>query len=401
MGETEPKKHSMRSLFKLHPAVIFLGIASLLNDLSSEILYPLLPIFLTTYLGASVASVGIIEGIAETTASLLKLYSGYLSDKIGKKKALTVIGYSISNLTRPLIGLVNSWALVLLFRFTDRVGKGIRTSPRDAIVASVSDESTRGKAFGFHRSMDNLGALLGALTGFLLLKVAGLDIRTIFLLVLIPGILAVLSVVLGVKNVDKGIPDSNKKISLSFKPFDAKFKKYILILGLFTLGNSSDAFLLLKAKECGLADAYIPLVWMALSLIRTVFSTPAGMLSDRVSRKRIIVVGWSIYSIVYILFAYSTKVWHIWALFCIYGFYYALTEGVEKALVADMVREELRGTAYGIYNFVVGIVALPSSVICGFLWQRFGSVYALGFGALLAFAASVLLLGLRYEKNQN
>jgi len=401
MGETEPKKHSMRSLFKLHPAVIFLGIASLLNDLSSEILYPLLPIFLTTYLGASVASVGIIEGIAETTASLLKLYSGYLSDKIGKKKALTVIGYSISNLTRPLIGLVNSWALVLLFRFTDRVGKGIRTSPRDAIVASVSDESTRGKAFGFHRSMDNLGSLLGALTGFLLLKVAGLDIRTIFLLVLIPGILAVLSVVLGVKNVDKGIPDSNKKISLSFKPFDAKFKKYILILGLFTLGNSSDAFLLLKAKECGLADAYIPLVWMALSLIRTVFSTPAGMLSDRVSRKRIIVVGWSIYSIVYILFAYSTKVWHIWALFCIYGFYYALTEGVEKALVADMVREELRGTAYGIYNFVVGIVALPSSVICGFLWQRFGSIYALGFGALLAFAASVLLLGLRYEKNQN
>jgi len=401
MGETEPKKHSMRSLFKLHPAVIFLGIASLLNDLSSEILYPLLPIFLTTYLGASVASVGIIEGIAETTASLLKLYSGYLSDKIGKKKALTVIGYSISNLTRPLIGLVNSWALVLLFRFTDRVGKGIRTSPRDAIVASVSDESTRGKAFGFHRSMDNLGSLLGALTGFLLLKVAGLDIRTIFLLVLIPGILAVLSVVLGVKNVDKGIPDSNKKISLSFKPFDAKFKKYILILGLFTLGNSSDAFLLLKAKECGLADAYIPLVWMALSLIRTVFSTPAGMLSDRVSRKRIIVVGWSIYSIVYILFAYSTKVWHIWVLFCIYGFYYALTEGVEKALVADMVREELRGTAYGIYNFVVGIVALPSSVICGFLWQRFGSIYALGFGALLAFAASVLLLGLRYEKNQN
>jgi len=401
MGETEPKKHSMRSLFKLHPAVIFLGIASLLNDLSSEILYPLLPIFLTTYLGASVASVGIIEGIAETTASLLKLYSGYLSDKIGKKKALTVIGYSISNLTRPLIGLVNSWALVLLFRFTDRVGKGIRTSPRDAIVASVSDESTRGKAFGFHRSMDNLGSLLGALTGFLLLKVAGLDIRTIFLLVLIPGILAVLSVVLGVKNVDKGIPDSNKKISLSFKPFDAKFKKYILILGLFTLGNSSDAFLLLKAKECGLADAYIPLVWMALSLIRTVFSTPAGMLSDRVSRKRIIVVGWLIYSIVYILFAYSTKVWHIWALFCIYGFYYALTEGVEKALVADMVREELRGTAYGIYNFVVGIVALPSSVICGFLWQKFGSIYALGFGALLAFAASVLLLGLRYEKNQN
>jgi len=391
----------MRTIFKLHPAVIFLGFASLLNDLSSEILYPLLPIFLTTYLGASVASVGIIEGIAETTASLLKLYSGYLSDKIGKKKALTVIGYSISNLTRPLIGLVNSWVLVLLFRFTDRVGKGIRTSPRDAIVASVSDESTRGRAFGFHRSMDNLGSLLGAFVGFLLLKVAGLDIRTIFLLIVIPGVLSVLSVVLGVRNVDTTLPDSNRKISLSLKPFDNRFKKYILILGLFTLGNSSDAFLLLKAKECGLEDAYIPLVWMALSLIRTLLSTPAGMLSDRISRKKVIVAGWLIYSIVYILFAYSTKVWHIWVLFCIYGFYYALTEGVEKALVADMVREELRGTAYGIYNFIVGIVALPSSIICGFLWQRFGSIYALGFGAFLAFIASILLLGLRYEENKD
>ncbi len=392
----------MKNIFRLHPAVLFLGVASLLNDMSSEIIYPLLPIFLTTYVGASYAFVGVIEGIAETTASLLKLYSGYLSDRIGKKKQLTVLGYLTSNLTRPLIGLAGSPFVVLVFRFMDRIGKGIRTSPRDAIIASVTDENSRGKAFGFHRSMDNLGSLLGAFTGFLLLSIAGLDIRTVFLLVFIPGILAVLAVMFGVKNVDQEIgSEKKKKISLSLKPFDSSFKKYILILGIFTLGNSSDAFLLLKAKECGLDNAYVPLIWMVLSLVRTVLSTPLGILSDKISRKKVIISGWIIYAAVYIAFAYSSRVWHIWILFCIYGFYYALTEGVEKALVADIVKEELRGTAYGIYNFVIGIVTLPSSIICGILWQKFGSIYALGFGALLAFVASVMLLGIRYEKNKS
>lgn len=387
----------MKEIFGLPPAVLFLGIASLLNDMSSEIIYPLLPIFLTTYVGASFIFVGLIEGIAETTASLLKLFSGYLSDKIGRKRHLTIMGYLVSNISRPLIGLAVSPFTVLIFRFLDKIGKGVRTSPRDAIIASVTDESRRGRAFGFHRAMDNLGSLLGAFSGFILISLVGLDIRTAFLLVLIPGILAVLSVILGVRNVDPKADIQRGEISLSLRPFNTNFKKYILILGLFTLGNSSDAFLLLKAKECGVADQSVPLIWMVLSLVRAALSTPLGMLSDRISRKKVIVTGWIVYAAVYIGFAYSTKVWHIWTLFCIYGFYYALTEGVEKALVADLVKEELRGTAYGIYNFTVGIVALPSSIICGLLWQRVGSIYALGLGALLAFLASILMMGLRYE----
>lgn len=398
MVEIALKKTKMKNILKLHPSVIFLGLASLFNDLSSEIIYPLLPIFLTTYIGASFAFVGLIEGIAETTASLLKLYSGYLSDKIGKKKGLTVIGYTISNISRPIIGFAYSPIFVLFCRFADRVGKGIRTSPRDAILASVTDENSRGKAFGFHRSMDNLGSLLGAFLGFILLNFAGLDIRMVFLLVFIPGFISILAVLFGVKSADTKIYQGTKQISLSLKPFGKDFKRYLMVLGIFTLGNSSDAFLLLKAKECGLSDAYIPLLWMMLSLVRTIFSTPAGIISDKISRKKIIITGWIIYAIVYIAFAYSTKVWHIWILFGIYGFYYALTEGVEKALVADLVGEELRGTAYGLYNFVIGILALPSSFICGLLWQKFGSIVALGFGAILAFIASLLLLGIGYEK---
>ncbi|MCX7959610.1 MAG: MFS transporter, partial [Deltaproteobacteria bacterium] len=339
-----------------------------------------------------------LEGIAETTSSLLKLYSGYLSDKIGKKKMLTLLGYLVSNLTRPLIGIASSPVAVLFLRFADRIGKGIRTSPRDAIVASVTDEKNRGLAFGFHRSMDNMGALLGAFAGFVLLNYAGLEIKTIFILVIIPGTLSVLSVIFGVKSAKADIKTGDQKISLSLAPFTGNFKKYLFVVGLFTLGNSSDAFLLLKAKECGVSDGYIPLLWMILSLVRSIFSVPAGIISDKINRRKVIITGWLIYAAVYIGFAYSTKIWHIWGLFCIYGFYYALTEGVEKAFVADLVSEEKRGTAYGMYNFIVGILALPSSLICGLLWQNFGSLYALGFGALLAVVSSFLLVGVKDEK---
>ncbi|MCX7943982.1 MAG: MFS transporter [Deltaproteobacteria bacterium] len=391
----------MRNIYGLHPTVIFLGLASLFNDLASEIIYPLLPLFLTNYLGASVSFLGLVEGIAETTSSILKLYSGYISDKIGKRRFLTAAGYIISNIVRPLMGSVTSPLSVLILRFTDRVGKGIRTSPRDAIIASVTDTHNRGKAFGFHRSMDNLGALLGSFVGFVLLSLFGLDIRTIFILVLIPGVLTIVSVLLGIRSAAREVGGNNKELTLTLKPFDKNFRRYLLVVAIFTLGNSSDAFLLLKAKECGFSDKYIPLLWMILSIVRTLFSVPAGMISDKINRKKVIIFGWVVYAASYIGFAYSEKIWHIWVLFCIYGFYYALTEGVEKAFVADLVREELRGTAYGMYNFIVGILALPSSLLCGLLWQHHGPVYALGLGALLSLFSSVLLVSVKNAKDKS
>lgn len=381
----------MKKLFGLHITVIFLGVTSFLNDLSSEMIYPLLPIFLTQ-IGATASFIGLLEGIAETTSSLLKLFSGYLSDIIGKKRFLAILGYSISNLARPFIGFSTHPLHVLLLRFTDRVGKGIRTSPRDALIASVTDKDLRGKAFGFHRSMDHLGALAGAGVAFVLLKFLGLKIETIFLLVFIPGLLSIGTLIFGVKEVKEVKIDSLKeKPSFSLKPFDKKFKFYLIILTIFTLGNSSDAFLILKAKEANLSIEQLPLLWMVLHLIKSIFSTPFGIISDKISRRSVIISGWVIYALVYLGFSFAKSPLHIWILFLVYGLYFALTEGAERAYVADLVPEGLRGSAYGIYNFTIGIMALPSSLICGILWENFGSFTALSFGASLAFIASILL----------
>ena len=382
-----------KRLFGLSKNVVSLGFVSFLTDISSEMIYPLLPVFLTTVLGVSYSFVGLIEGVAETTASIVKFFSGWFSDKLRKRKALVFFGYALSSFTRPLVAIASVGWHVLAIRFSDRVGKGIRTSPRDALVASSTAESDRGKAFGFHRAMDNAGAVLGPLLAFGLLAIHPEHYKMVFWLASIPGLISLLVIAFFVKETGfEKIVNHTKKISLSLKPFDARFKIYLLIIILFTLGNSSDAFLLLRAKSLNIPVTLLPILWVVLSAVKMLSSMPGGMLSDRIGRKKVIIAGWIIYALVYFGFAFASSAWHIWALFAIYGFFYGLTEGAEKALVADLVPNELRGTAYGLFNFAIGIAALPASLLMGIIWQTFGVIYAFLFGASLAFIAAILFI---------
>jgi len=378
--------------------VLILGLVSLLTDISSEMIYPLLPLFLTTVLGGGPAFLGVIEGIAESTASILKLVSGIMSDRVRARKRFVLWGYGISALARPLIALATSPLAVLFIRFADRVGKGIRTSPRDALIAECIDPEVRGKAFGFHRSMDHAGALIGPLIATLLLTWFVTDIRTVFLLSAIPGGLAVILILLKVR---ESSPSGKSKGDSDFltKLLSGRLRTYLLILLIFTLGNSSDAFLLLRAGQLGVTPARIPLLWTFFHLVKMVSTMPFGALSDRIGRRGVIVTGWGVYALAYIGFAFATTEMHIWLLFAFYGLFYGLTEGVEKAMLADIAEPGERGGAFGWYNCATGIGALPASMIFGFIWQRFNPLAAFGFGAVLAtIAAAALLFMARTEQ---
>jgi len=385
--------------------VVILGFVSLLNDGASEMIYPLLPVFLTAVLGAGPAALGIIEGIAESTASFLKLTSGYVSDRVKRRKGWIVSGYSISNVIRPLIAVATSWPQVLALRFSDRVGKGLRTSPRDAIIADSTPPEFRGMAYGFHRAMDNGGAIIGPLlaTG-LLLFLQGTpqeNLKTLFLLSFIPGLLAVLLLFGGLKESADGprpVPSSGFNFRAAWAGMPAGFRKYLAILLVFTLGNSADAFLLLRAQQLGVQITLLPAIWVALHVVKMAFSVPGGMLSDRIGRKKVIVAGWIVYSLVYGGFAFASSQWHAWALFTVYGIYFGLTEGVEKALVADFAPAHLRGSAFGLYHLTVGFGAFPASLLFGMVWQKFGAVAAFGMGAVFAMLASVMLSGLMVKR---
>jgi MFS family permease len=367
-----------------------LGWTSFLTDVSTEIIYPLLPVFLTTYLGASMAFVGLVEGISESTASLLKVVSGWWSDKVAKRKPFVVAGYTLSALTRPMIALALAGWHVLGARFLDRVGKGIRTSPRDALLADSVAADRRGAAFGLQRSMDNAGAIVGPLIAWAALTWVTTDYRHLFWVATVPMVFAVLALALGTKEV----APVAKRDSGATMPFVAtpKFKSCLAILFLFTLGNSSDAFLILRAKELKTADAMLPLLWVGLHIVKTFSGLPAGILSDRIGRKWLIAGGWFIYALVYIGFGRANEAWHIWALFLAYGFFFGMTEAAERALVADFYPSEQRGRAFGLYNFAVGVGALPASLLMGWLWQTFGPEVAFATGAALAGAAAGLLL---------
>lgn len=380
----------MKKLFSgITGNVLILGLVSLFTDFSSEMIYPLLPLFLTTVLGGGPAFLGLIEGVAESTASILKLVSGIMSDRV-RRKNLVLAGYGISSLARPLTALATSPLAVLFIRFGDRVGKGIRTSPRDALIADSADPAVRGKAFGFHRSMDNVGAIIGPLTATLLLTWFIKDLRTIFWLAAIPGAISVLLIVLKVRETKAA---GGKKADAGFLKLlpAGRLRTYLLVILLFTLGNSSDAFLLLRAGQLGVTLARIPLLWTFFNLVKTCATMPFGALSDRIGRRGVIISGWGVYALSYIGFAFATSEIHIWLLFAFYGLFYGLTEGVEKALLADIAEPAERGSAFGWYNFAIGIGALPASLIFGFIWQRQSSFAAFGFGAALALLAAILL----------
>lgn len=385
--------------------VIILGIVSLLNDAASEMIYPLLPVFLTAVLGAGPAALGVIEGVAESTAAMLKLFSGYLSDRVKKRKNWIVAGYSISNIIRPLIAFATSWLNVLALRFADRVGKGLRTSPRDAMIADSTPPESRGVAYGFHRAMDHGGAIVGPLVATGLLLLLHDDMKSVFLLSFIPGTLAVLFLLTGIREQAAAGPRLPAGPGLRFRAAWAEmpgsFRKFLVILLFFTLGNSSDAFLLLKAQKLGVPVTLLPAIWLVLHVVKMGFSIPGGMLSDKIGRKKVIIAGWFVYAAVYAGFAAAGSEWHAWALFAVYGIYFGLTEGVEKALVADLAPVRLRGSAFGLYHLTVGLGAFPASLLFGFLWQRYSAAAAFGMGAGFALVASVLLVLLKVEKQNN
>jgi MFS family permease len=379
----------MRTLQQLPRTVWVLGMVSLLTDISSEMIHSVLPLFLVSQLGAAVLTVGLIEGIAEATASVVKVFSGALSDYLGKRKALAVLGYGLSTFVKPLFFFATSPAWVLVARFADRVGKGIRVAPRDALVADTTPVSMRGAAYGLRQSLDTVGAFLGPLAAFGLLAIAPQNFRLIFALALIPGFLAVSLLVVGIQEpeVKTTQPKNNPLRWEALALLGSKYWFLLAIALLFNLGNSSDAFLLLRAQQSGIGEAFVPLTLVVMNVFYSLSAYPAGVLSDRVGRLGLLVSGFLIYALAYLGFAFVQQPWQVWGLFGLYGLHLGMSQGILLALVADTVPLELRGTAFGFLNLVVGIALLPASLLAGYLWQSVApsaTFLAGGFFAVLA-----------------
>lgn len=374
------------------------SITSFLMDTSSEMVINLLPLFLSNVLGVKTNIIGLIEGVAEATSSLLKLFSGWLSDRLRARKWLAVAGYGISALAKPFFYVATGWGAIAGARWADRVGKGVRTAPRDALVADSVTPAQRGLAFGFHRAADTAGAVLGLAIALLVVWLAqsgnaGLTastFRTLVLISLIPAALAVITLAVGAADVP--VSGIAKAPSFGFKGLGRPFLLFMLIVGIFDLGNSSDAFLVLRAQERGLSVLGVLGMLITFNVIYTLISTPAGALSDRIGRRRLLIGGWLVYALIYLGFGLAQTAWHIWALYAVYGFYYGMAYGTAKALVADLVPANLRGTAFGTYNAVLGILDFPASVIAGVLWQGVGRWAGLGPSAPFIFGAATALI---------
>ncbi|MEN6318037.1 MAG: MFS transporter [Syntrophaceae bacterium] len=386
----------------LSPNVVFIGFISFLTDVSSELIFTLMPLFLANVLGAATVVIGLIEGVAESTASLLKLLSGWLSDKLGNRKYLSFIGYALSTLSKPFMLIANDWGPIMAIRFADRVGKGIRAAPRDALVGDSVDEDNRGKAYGFHKAMDTSGAALGLLLAagivFLLQRdVVGLQFdtyRRMIIIGIVPAFIALFFFIF-IKEPPKKHVDAcaaPATLSAKEKALDRRFKIFMVIMFLFTIGNSSDAFIVLRAQSLGNSVLLISIMLIMFNIVYALFSMPAGILSDRLGRRKVIIAGWIIYTLVYLGLAMAKQGWMIWLLYAFYGLYYGLTQGVYRALVCDLVPEEDRGTAFGIYNGIVGITLLPASLIAGWLWQSISPAAPFYFGAALAGLSAIGLL---------
>ena len=395
-----------KGLFGFSRNVFFLGVVSFLTDVSSEMIFTLLPLFLLNVLRVGTPVIGLIEGIAEGTASLLKVLSGWLSDRLGRRKGLAVFGYSLSTLVKPFLYFATTWGAAAGVRFVDRVGKGIRTSPRDALVADSAPPEEMGKSFGFHRGMDTLGAVLGLSVAALVVYVVqqgGLELtrdafQTIVLVGIVPAVLAVLVLLFFVRERGKGAGSESPAASFGGPPaeavnarkgFDLRFKLFLVVVVVFTLGNSSDAFLILRAQDLGFSVPQVLLLFVAFNLVYALVSLPAGLVSDRLGRKGVIVVGWSIYALAYLGLAVASAAWQVWLLFALYGLYYGVAEGVSRAFVADLVPAERRGTAYGLYHTAVGLSLLPASLIAGWLWHLIGPEAPFFFGAVMAGVAAL------------
>jgi len=373
------------------------SLTSFFMDISSEMVINILPLFLSNVLGVKTDIIGLIEGVAEATASLLKVFSGWLSDRLRARKWLAVAGYGLSTVAKPFFYIANSWGAVAGVRWADRVGKGIRTAPRDALVADSIEERHRGLAFGFHRAADTGGAMLGLLIALLVvwasqrsnLTLGRSTFQTVVLISLVPAVLAVLSLAFGARDVSVG--EARARPRLGFRGLGRRFAIFMLIVGVFDLGNSSDAFLVLRAQERGLSVLGILGMLATFNAVYTLISTPAGSLSDRVGRRRIIIGGWLVYAAIYLGFGLARVGWQVWALYVVYGVYYGLAYGTAKAMVADLVPEELRGTAYGTYNAVLGIIDFPASLVAGLLWRHVAPSAPFYLGAVLALIAAILM----------
>jgi MFS family permease len=377
---------------KIPRAIVILGLVSFFTDLSSEMIYPLLPVFLSAVLGAGALALGLIEGVAESTAALCKVISGYWTDRTSRRKPFIFFGYGISGLARPLIAFAAGWPFVLIMRFLDRMGKGIRTSPRDALVADITESGQRGGAFGLHRAMDHAGAVAGPLVAAALLGFAALSLRYVFFLAIIPSVLVMAIILLLVKEAPKATKTPGpRNIYSQWKDLGRDFKYFLAALLLFTLGNSTDAFLILRLSNAGVKASHIAMLWAAHNVIKMISTYTGGRLSDAFGSLKLITWGWIFYALVYAAFAYAGTPNLLIATFLLYGIYFGLSEPSEKSLVADTVPFHLRGTAFGYYHFVSGLGALPASLLFGFLWHAFSAETAFFTGAALAMLAAVLL----------
>ena len=371
--------------------VVILGLVSFFNDVASEMIYPLVPIFLTSVLGAPVSIVGLIEGIAESIASILKVVFGWLSDKLRKRKPFIVAGYSLSTVSKIIFGLAYSWPFVLLARFIDRFGKGTRTSARDALITESSEASVRGKTFGFHRALDTLGAVVGPLLALVAIKALDNNIRLIFFLSFIPAFIGVLLLFFFVK--EKGRKQKNSSdFQFHWRDIDPSFKIFLLISFIFALGNSSNAFLILRAQNLGLSVTMVILVYVLYNFVYAIFSIPAGIISDKIGPKKLLLAGFLLFALIYLFFGLITKSLFLWPLFPFYGIYMALTEGVSKAYISNLVPQEKIGTAFGIYQTTIGLCAFFASWIAGMLWSYVGISSPFIFGSMMAILAALLFI---------
>lgn len=378
-----------------------LAAASFFTDVASEMIYPLLPIFLSTVLGTSAATLGVIEGSAESLSSLLRLPAGWWSDRIRRRKPFVTFGYAIAAVARPLIGLAQSTGQVMAIRLTDRVGKGIRTAPRDALIADSVAPSQRGLAYGIHRAADSLGAVVGPLIAWAVLAAGWVELRTLFLYAVIPGAISVVLIFGFVRErtsaaVAAAVPPAfeppARRQPAPLVSLGTPFWRFLIAVFVFTLGASSDAFLLLRASQLGIPTPVLPILWAVLHLVKSSSTAIGGAISDRLGRRPLILLGWGVYAATYAGFAFATEAWQAWALFLVYGLYFGLTEGTERAMVADLVPASVNGTAFGWFNAAVGLGALPASALFGVVWQGYGPPAAFLMGAGFAMVATLLLL---------